>query len=448
MKKKSTLLSVLALLCIALYVTVISTNSDKNIKKYPAEKKTIFSVMEKSFPDSVKKFFKKIRVKFISRSDEFIFDLVMPSTQIDDTEYKLSKYSNIDLIPLGPRSYIGKFDDNILIMTGTGTLIYSPISKFKNNKILFKQIKTNFQKLVGVDFISEERIITRSILVKKNILYVSYIKKVNEKCYMNSILSAKINLEKIKFSEIFNTGECYPVFGNQDGGYLADYKKNEVLFSIGDWDWESVGLADPQKKNNLKGKIISINLDTQKFTIKAMGFRNPQGIFYDKKNDIIISTDHGPQGGDEINFNKDTNSEKIKNYGWPVSSYGEHYGFPEKKMLDEYSRAPLYKSHKKYGFIEPFKYFVPSIAPSQVIKTKAFDSEEENIIYLAAMGYDVEEGDLSVHKFTLTEDLKIKNHLILPIGERVRDMFYIEELNKILLFLESSGSIGLLEKLN
>ena len=36
-----------------------------------------------------------------------------------------------------------------------------------------------------------------------------------------------------------------------------------------------------------------------------MGFRNPQGIFYDKKNDIIISTDHGPQGGDEINFNKD-----------------------------------------------------------------------------------------------------------------------------------------------
>ena len=145
----------------------------------------------------MKKFFKKIRVKSPIRSDEFIFDLVMPSTQIDDTEYKLSKYSNIDLIPLGPRSYIGKFDDNILIMTGTGTLIYSPISKFKNNKILFKQIKTNFQKLVGVDFISEERIITRSILVKKNILYVSYIKKVNEKCYMNSILSAKINLEKI-----------------------------------------------------------------------------------------------------------------------------------------------------------------------------------------------------------------------------------------------------------
>ena len=45
-----------------------------------------------------------------------------------------------------------------------------------------------------------------------------------------------------------------PCIGNQDGGYLADYKKNEVLFSIGDWDWESVGLADPQKKITLKAR--------------------------------------------------------------------------------------------------------------------------------------------------------------------------------------------------
>ena len=33
----------------------------------------------------------------------------------------------------------------------------------------------------------------------------------------------------------------------------------------------------------------------------------------------------------------------------------------------------------------------------------------------------------------------------MPIGERVRDMIYIEELSKIFLFLESSGSIGILE---
>ena len=42
--------------------------------------------------------------------------------------------------------------------------------------------------------------------------------------------------------------------------------------------------------------------------------------FYDNESDIIISTEHGPYGGDEIN-----KLSYGKNYGWPVSSYGENY---------------------------------------------------------------------------------------------------------------------------
>ena len=33
-----------------------------------------------------------------------------------------------------------------------------------------------------------------------------------------------------------------------------------------------------------------------------MGHRNPQGLFFDKENNIILETEHGPQGGDEINI--------------------------------------------------------------------------------------------------------------------------------------------------
>ena len=36
-------------------------------------------------------------------------------------------------------------------------------------------------------------------------------------------------------------------------------------------------------------------------------------------------------------------------------------------------RAPLNKSHSEYGFIEPIKYFTPSIAPTQLIKTEKFE---------------------------------------------------------------------------
>ena len=176
-----------------------------------------------------------------------------------------------------------------------------------------------------------------------------------------------------------------------------------------------------------------------------MGHRNPQGLYYDKENNIIYSTEHGPQGGDEINVNTSPDGE-IKNYGWGVSSYGEHYGLPKTDNSEKYKIAPLHKSHAKYGFIEPLKYFTPSIAPTQIIKTEKFIKiPNKNIIYIGALGSDVEEGDLSIHQFILDADLKIEQHNIMPIHERVRDMIYIEELNKIFLFLESTGSIGMLE---
>ena len=68
------------------------------------------------------------------------------------------------------------------------------------------------------------------------------------------------------------------------------------------------------------------------------------------------------------------NENKEKNFGWPISSYGKHYGNLEKNKLN-YEEAPLYKSHSEYGFVEPVKYFVPSIGISEVKKlSKKFKS--------------------------------------------------------------------------
>ena len=100
-----------------------------------------------------------------------------------------------------------------------------------------------------------------------------------------------------------------------------------------------------------------------------------------KKNDVIISTEHGPRGGDEININLKTDNETIENFGWPISSYGVHYDGIERK------EAPLYKSHKDHGFIEPIKYFVPSIAISEIIKIpKTFNEEFINDFFIGSMG--------------------------------------------------------------
>ena len=80
-----------------------------------------------------------------------------------------------------------------------------------------------------------------------------------------------------------------------------------------------------------------------------MGHRNPQGLYFDTENNIILETEHGPQGGDEINFNY-LSPKTPKNFGWPISSYGVPY---ERNENENYK-----KSHKKYGFEEPIFSFV------------------------------------------------------------------------------------------
>ena len=52
----------------------------------------------------------------------------------------------------------------------------------------------------------------------------------------------------------------------------------------------------------MNGKIIKINVDNGDYEVISMGHRNPQGLYFDKENNFILETEHGPWGGDEINL--------------------------------------------------------------------------------------------------------------------------------------------------
>ena len=95
--------------------------------------------------------------------------------------------------------------------------------------------------------------------------------------------------------------------------------------------------------------------------------------------DFILSTEHGPKGGDEIN--------KIilgKNYGWPISSYGESYANDDLKY---------HKSHIENKFEEPIFSFVPSIGISEIVP---LDTNEKEFL-VGAMGNEIAEQDLGLH---------------------------------------------------
>jgi glucose/arabinose dehydrogenase len=53
----------------------------------------------------------------------------------------------------------------------------------------------------------------------------------------------------------------------------------------------------------------------------SYGHRNPQGAALHPDTGELWTSEHGPQGGDEVNL-----TLAGRNYGWPVISYGQEYG--------------------------------------------------------------------------------------------------------------------------
>ena len=226
------------------------------------------------------------------------------------------------------------------------------------------------------------------------------------------------------------------------GGRMVPFKENKILLSIGTYFINPLA----QDENSLFGKIISIDLETSDYELISMGHRNPQGLYYDKNKDIIISTEHGPTGGDEVNVNMDPGISIIENYGWPISSYGEPDSVVYKK------EEPLYKSHINYGFIEPIKNYTPSIAISEIIKIpQSFNQNFINDFFIAALGFknQIDEGDMSIHHLRFNENYdQIVFEDIIPIGGRIRDILFIKETNQILLILENIPALAVLDIIN
>jgi glucose/arabinose dehydrogenase len=80
--------------------------------------------------------------------------------------------------------------------------------------------------------------------------------------------------------------------------------------------------------------------------IFTYGHRNPQGLARHPATGEIWVTEHGPQGGDELN-----RLVAGANYGWPVITYGEEYG-----------GGKIGEGTAKEGMEQPVYYYVPSIA--------------------------------------------------------------------------------------
>jgi aldose sugar dehydrogenase len=152
------------------------------------------------------------------------------------------------------------------------------------------------------------------------------------------------------------------------GARIALRSDGTLYLAVGERFYESndgTARADGvQNATNTLGKVMRLNADgsvpadNPSFGAGAapglwsMGHRNPQGAAVRPGSNDLWITEHGPQGGDELNA-----IAPGGNYGWPVRSYGCAYGAPV--------GAACRISADHSGYTEPKAIWVPeSTAPS------------------------------------------------------------------------------------
>jgi glucose/arabinose dehydrogenase len=85
----------------------------------------------------------------------------------------------------------------------------------------------------------------------------------------------------------------------------------------------------------------------------SIGHRNVQGLAYDPIRGRILATEHGSQGGDELNV-----IAAGSNYGWPRVAHAIEYG-QEYRLITPYQTLA--------GMADPLAVWTPSIAPSGLV---------------------------------------------------------------------------------
>ena len=347
--------------------------------------------------------------------------------------------------------YISIFENIIFYLTGTGEIFYFDGNDIESKTINFNFIDSNFNKInknknipiSGQDFDGSWES-TKDLMIIDNNIYLSYVNEPSNNCINTEILVAEINFEYLDFEPFFEDSECVirtpkgetkekPFNAHLAGGKMLYIpEKNSVLLSRGGFrNYERA-----QNKDSLLGKIILIDIETSKISVPAMGTRNPQGLTLTKDGKYVLETEHGPNGGDEINF-IDLNKEYV-NYGWPLSSYGDHWDPDYYDLHGEF--APLNKSHSDYGFEEPLVYFLQYSGGHGISDIDINFFSNDNNYFVATMN------GKRLYDITFNEDYTEYSKIdAFSIGERIRDIEYYPNGNFYVLVFETTPAFGILK---
>lgn len=404
--------------------------------------------IKKFIPNEIK-FFVKSKIFFMEKNTLKSFEGILiklmkeknlvnvelfPQTQFLNLSYKEIPVKNLEVNDARYKNlsenistfFVETKNDEIFLVSSKGETFFYDASYILQNKN---------QEQFLIDNNLPKNIAVTDTMIYKDEIFIAFVNR-NFSCESMEIFKAPLNKDSLNFSEFYTQGGEGTCEQNPLGGRIAIFNDNgneSILVTLKDPESKNYFILD-QYNENLEYKfciVLLIDLKTRKSRIISAGHRNPQGLFVNEKNTILL-TEHGPRGGDEIN--------KIiegKNYGWPLASYGENY----KNNFNSNDIYKFKKSHKKFGFEEPIYSFVPSIGISQIIETpKEFSKRWTNSYLVTSL-----KGS-SIYRIIFNESFdKIITMEKIRVGKRIRDIVYNKKYNFFLLALEDgNGNIGVL----
>tara|TARA_B100001996_G_scaffold330861_1_gene279221 strand:+ start:128 stop:1210 length:1083 start_codon:yes stop_codon:yes gene_type:complete len=262
-------------------------------------------------------------------------------------------------------------------------------------------------------------------------IYLSYSARDENKKTTLFLTSAELNGNALENRKVIFKAKAPRRTPIHLGAKIAFMNDGTLLLTSGD------GFDHREKAQSLDnhfGKIIRINKDgsipaDNPFVgvkgalpeIYTYGHRNMQGLLVTKPGKIY-EHEHGPRGGDEIN-----RIEPSLNYGWPAITYGI-----------DYSGAVISPFTEKEGMEQPLIYWVPSIAPSDMIYyEKGIYPELKNSFLVSALV------SKDVKKVTFADGADTQESLFSEVNERLRN---IEASPSGILYLLTDGPKGKLIK--
>jgi glucose/arabinose dehydrogenase len=201
------------------------------------------------------------------------------------------------------------------------------------------------------------------------LLYFSY-SKPNADSTQGTTAVARARFENDRLTDVREIFEAklWSAGRGHYGSRLAFDRNGYLFITLGDRQVAPSGNLEAHPAQNLTdhfGTTIRLHDDGRVPTdnpfvnradalpeIWTHGHRNVQGLLVHPETGDVWVTEHGPQGGDELNL-----LQPGKNYGWPVIGFGVNYR----------TGAAIHAGTHREGMEQPVHIWVPSIGTSGLI---------------------------------------------------------------------------------